>query len=123
MELNVTLDKTTPLHLEIAPFLLIPFVENAFKHVSHGKNSKNWIDIRLHVAEQNLHFTVSNSRNALVIANQDEANGIGLANVKRRLELLYPNAHTLEIIKDNLKHSIKLDLRLHEIETEKTQTA
>ncbi len=123
LELNVTLNKATPLNLEIAPFLLMPFVENAFKHVSHGKNSKNRIDIGLRIAERNLHFTVSNSRKALAITHKNEANGIGLANVKRRLELLYPNAHTLEIIKDNLKYRINLDLRLHEIETEKIQTA
>ncbi|MEM1258848.1 MAG: histidine kinase, partial [Bacteroidota bacterium] len=48
-ELHVTLNKTTDLNFEIAPFLLMPFIENAFKHVSHYKSSKNWIDIDVNI--------------------------------------------------------------------------
>ncbi|NAS11146.1 sensor histidine kinase [Poritiphilus flavus] len=123
LELNVDLDKTTSLTLEIAPFLMIPFVENAFKHVSYHKNAKNWIDIQLRLEQSNLQLMVSNSRNPLVVEKENGVNGIGLANVKRRLELLYPNAHKLEIIKDNLQHAIKLDLKLQQLEVVKSQIA
>lgn len=122
-ELHVVVDKTTDENFQIAPFLLIPFAENAFKHVSHHQNSKNHIDIKLKLTGKSLQYVVSNSRANLEMAKENEANGIGLVNVKRRLQLLYPNAHTLEIIQDQLNHYIKLDLRLSTIATEKSQIA
>lgn len=123
MELHVELDKSTMSNLQIAPFLLVPFVENAFKHVSHHKTSKNWVNIKLEVLEKNLWLTVSNSKNILTLAQKEDANGIGLANVKRRLELLYPNVHSLEIIQDNLAHKIRLQLKLSDRAVEKNQIA
>ncbi len=122
-ELRVELNKTTDFNFEIAPFLLMPFVENAFKHVSHHKSSKNWIDISLDITEKELQFQVSNSRNVLEVARENDSSGIGLNNVKRRLELLYPNAHTLEIVKDNTQHQIALRLQLSEVPFEKNRIA
>ena len=122
-QLKVELDKTTNYHFEIAPFILMPFVENAFKHVSHHKSSKNWIEIQLGVVEKELLFYVGNSRNVLEVAREDDKSGIGLANVKRRLELLYPNSYTLDILKDNAEHNIQLRLRLNEMQIDKTRIA
>lgn len=123
MSLHVELDKSTRGNLQIAPFLLIPFVENAFKHVSHHKSSKNWINVKLRISAKTLQLTISNSRNVLSVATNDHTSGIGLANVERRLELLYPNDHTLEIVQDHHKHRVKLHLDLTEREVEKNQTA
>ncbi len=123
LELKVEIDKTSPFTLEIAPFLLIPFVENAFKHVSYHKEAKNWIDIQLELDDKTLKLSVSNSRNPLIVTRENGVNGIGLNNVSRRLELLYPNAHTLEIIKDNQQHTIILDLKLQEVNVAKPQIA
>lgn len=123
MKLHVELDKSSSSHLQIAPFLLIPFVENAFKHVSHHKNSKNWIHIKLRIQEKDLQLTVSNSKNILTVTQDDDAKGIGLANVRRRLELLYPDVHRFEIIQDHLEHRIELDLKLSDIAIEKNQIA
>lgn len=95
--LNVTvdLDDSRP-YLSIAPMLLIPFVENAFKHSKIEDREKGWIKISLKTADQHLLFDVHNS-----VPDQnytkDEAGGIGLANVRRQLELVYPDRHELSI--------------------------
>lgn len=83
----------------IEPLLLIPFVENAFKHgISYYENSN--IEINLVLGEKELHFAVSNN----IVKHKDETlesgSGIGLKNVMRRLELLYPGRHEL-LIEDN----------------------
>lgn len=97
---------------QIAPLLLIPFVENAFKHVSAFKDQENWIEIKLQLQNQQLQLQVENSiENVLTtVTQQDSQGGIGLANVKRRLALTYPNAHHLNTQKD--KHKFKVDLSI-----------
>lgn len=82
----------------IEPMLLIPFVENSFKH-GVGMIPNPTIEITLTTQKNSLTFEVSNKVNRQFIEKKDEASGIGLANVKRRLELLYPENHQL-IIKD-----------------------
>jgi two-component system, LytTR family, sensor kinase len=80
----------------IEPMLLIPFVENAFKH-GVGMIEKPTIDIDLHTAGNQIFFEVKNKVNRQYKEVKDGASGIGLANVKRRLELLYPDNHQLSI--------------------------
>lgn len=80
---------------QIAPFILLPFVENAFKHVSKGKTQQNFIKLDLKVdTEKVLQLHLENSHNA---EKTDGNSGIGLKNVERRLNLIYPNRHTLDI--------------------------
>ncbi len=82
----------------VPPMLLIPFVENAFKHgISFREPS--FIRIKLTVRDGNLNFEVHNSRHAKAV-NDPEAqkSGVGLNNVRQRLGLLYPGAHRLEIM-------------------------
>ena len=81
--------------LKIAPMLLIPFVENAVKHGAQSTNKQSSIDIKASIKDSSLHFCVENSKPANVV--ETERKGMGLENVKRRLDLLYPNAHQLEI--------------------------
>jgi sensor histidine kinase YesM len=81
---------------EIEPMLLIPFVENAFKH-GVGLIEHPEINISLHVREGQLTFFVQNKYNAGQPEEKDKASGIGLNNVERRLELLYKKQHTLSI--------------------------
>jgi LytS/YehU family sensor histidine kinase len=91
----------------IAPLLLIPFVENAFKHgISYSHAST--IHIHIKVFEKILTLYVENP----VVENNSFAGGLGLRNVKRRLELLYPGHHTLGIEqKDHLNIvNLKIDL-------------
>jgi two-component system LytT family sensor kinase len=85
--------------MEIAPLLLIPFVENAFKYgISTKEKSKLLFVIKEH--ENNIYFT---SENRVVFRDKgnDDNTGIGLKNTKRRLELLYPQKHTLSVSEEN----------------------
>lgn len=77
---------------EIPPYLLIPFVENAFKHGDFRDHSIP-LKISLVIANQELVFRVQNK---ISYRNKDESGGIGLDNVKRRLELIFPGTHSLD---------------------------
>lgn len=83
----------------IEPLLLIPFVENAFKHISHYRDQPNFITIRLEMDKGAFMFSTQNSKEPdhATAVTPDQHPGIGLANVKRRLALLYPHKHTLVI--------------------------
>lgn len=97
---------------EIEPMLLIPFVENAFKHGT-GMIENAQIDISLSALNDKLQFTVKNKFNPASVEIRDGAGGIGLANVKRRLELLYPGKHELAISKENNIFSASLQIQLN----------
>jgi LytS/YehU family sensor histidine kinase len=94
----------------ITPLLLIPFVENAFKHISHYSHEKNFIRVNLQRQNGTFTFIVENSKDDQQ-RSTEPAGGIGLANVKRRLELLYPGRHSLHISND--AHIFKIELKLH----------
>lgn len=80
----------------IEPMLMIPFVENAFKH-GVGLVASPVIDIDLKFNEKEMTFRVRNKITPDTQADKDNSSGIGLQNVRRRLELLYPAAHRLEL--------------------------
>jgi len=94
----------------IEPMLLIPFVENAFKHGT-GYPDQPFIDIRLAVNEGVLFFGVKNQFDE-ADTSKDENSGIGLSNVRARLDLLYPAKHELIIHQDNNLFKINLTLKL-----------
>lgn len=96
---------------EIEPMLLIPFVENAFKHGT-GMILDAHIDIRLRLEGNELLFAVTNKYNPASIEVKDKTSGIGLNNVKRRLNLLYAKNHTLTINKDNDRFAVSLKINL-----------
>ncbi|MFN8348711.1 MAG: histidine kinase [Spirosomataceae bacterium] len=85
--------------IALEPMLLIPFVENAFKHGT-GLIREPSIQIALSATHQKIHFRVQNRYNSDFLEAKDNNSGIGLANVKRRLELLYPETHQLKITKE-----------------------
>lgn len=95
----------------IEPFLLLPFVENAFKHLSHFSDKANFVRVDMTLSNGFFVFNVENSREPEKF-NAQKQGGIGLANVKRRLELLYPGQHKLEIKDTGTTYSIKLNLQL-----------
>ncbi|GAB4055887.1 sensor histidine kinase [Spirosoma litoris] len=114
--INVTFDRK-PLfaaHLEIAPFILMTFVENAFKHVSRHSGQSNWITIRLDLYEHQLDFFVANSTSPNAAGEAIKSGGIGLQNVQRRLDLLYPGQHDLAIQHNSNQFEVKLRLMLTE---------
>ncbi|MEI6883983.1 MAG: histidine kinase [Bacteroidota bacterium] len=91
----------------IAPMLLIPFVENAFKHASRTVPAPGII-VRLDVSPGKMIFEVKNFIRKNQNAPKDQQGGIGLSNIRRRLELLYPQKHSLEIKTEDDVFSIKL---------------
>ncbi len=95
----------------VAPMLFIPFVENAFKHgVTIGQTSS--IGISIVIAEKNLIFTCENNDHSAIKRMEEEQGGIGLENVKRRLELVYPGKHRLFTQNNDGKYLVTLELDL-----------
>jgi sensor histidine kinase YesM len=95
----------------IEPLLLIPFVENAFKHgVSYLEEAE--IRIELKIQETLLTFQVENNVIRFAEAKPDPVSGIGLKNIKRRLDLLYPEKHALEIQDNGIKYHVMLRINL-----------
>ena len=118
--LAVSIDVSENLYgAQIAPFILMPFIENAFKHVSSQPDGKKYIHIALTQATGKLCFTVLNTKDSEG-AVEPKTNtsvyygGIGLTNVRRRLALLYPNQHQLRVEDGNDLYSVNLTLHLHE---------
>ena len=90
---------------KIAPLLLITFLENAFKHGAKGSSGNTFIKLDIKVEKNKLNFTVENNKGLIDEVNTGDHNGLGLENVKRQLELLYPGKHLLSI-KDQLDRFI-----------------
>jgi two-component system LytT family sensor kinase len=97
----------------IEPMLLIPLIENAFKH-GIGIIDDPEIDIQLHVEKDILLLQVSNKFNALTVDTKDKTPGIGLVNLERRLKLLYPHKHILNSNKNGSVYAASLKLQLHD---------
>jgi len=108
---TVSLDNK-PCVYEIEPMLLIPFVENAFKH-GVGMIERPAIDIGLKVEGGILHFSVRNRYNPASAEVRDKSSGIGLGNVSRRLKLLYGNQQVLHISRDEGWFIVTLEINLH----------
>lgn len=106
----------TTLHIQhevikVAPLILLPFVENCFKHGGKGKDGQFHIRIELQVEEQ-LHFLVRNSK-PIHPKKTNGAGGLGLENLRKRLDLLYPQAYHLDIEDEKAYFQIRLQLRLN----------
>jgi sensor histidine kinase YesM len=111
VKLDYTINGNFTIH-QIAPMLLIPFIENAFKHgVNPEQNSHIKIDLALH--ENELKILVINQK----VPTQRETfekSGLGIENTKHRLELIYPENHKLSIIDTEDEYSVKLCLNLND---------
>jgi two-component system, LytTR family, sensor kinase len=92
----------------IAPLLLIAFIENAFKH-GVANNPLTPIKMRIEVHDAHLQFNIENKKHN---NNRDPEGGIGLSNVKRRLDLLYPQKYNLNIIDQPDSYNVELSLVL-----------
>ncbi len=81
----------------IPPLLFITFIENAFKHVSRSKQEKGFVKIELKQTIDSLRFHIVNSKFADNSTIKKDTSGIGLANMKARLDILFPNKYSLKI--------------------------
>lgn len=98
---------------EIAPMLLIPFVENAFKHGISLQN-KSWVKISMRCMDGTVHLDINNSIHRSAGEDPEKrASGIGLSNVKQRLKLLYPDRHELIIRENELEYFVHLSIQLN----------
>lgn len=109
------IDDDYPQCLGVAPFILMTFVENAFKHVSKHTDSANWIRMDLKIDGMLLKMVIANSRADNDSRQAIHYGGIGLKNVQRRLDLLYPDGHRLEIQRTEVDFKVVLELQLEEI--------
>ncbi|CAN5477137.1 histidine kinase [soil metagenome] len=116
IELNIQIVERNAGNLCIAPFILMPFIENAFKHVSKLKEESNWINMHLSFNQQQLLFEISNSVSSRYHSSEEpiKYKGIGLKNVQRRLDLIYPQKHTLTIQQTDKTFKVTLSLNLDE---------
>ncbi|MBX9449888.1 MAG: histidine kinase [Taibaiella sp.] len=94
----------------IAPLILINFIENAFKHGVKSNLQKSYINIRIDVYEQNIVFVIRNKKGEKHHDLDKQIGGIGLKNVKRRLELIYPRNYDLKIKDKKGYYEVKLVL-------------
>lgn len=94
-------------NFRIPPLLLIPFVENAFKHVSHFTDKKNEITISLAKVDDQVDLKVTNSTENTPTG---EVGGIGLKNVTRRLDLIYGERYSLAIKNHSQTYSVSLEI-------------
>ncbi|MDW3195233.1 MAG: histidine kinase [Cytophagales bacterium] len=96
--------------IRIAPMLFVPFIENSFKHSGIEKRGDSFVNIQIVATSKELEFSVENSL-PVHPHNTDSQGGIGIQNVKKRLQLLYPGTHLLEIKEmDTFKINLKLML-------------
>ncbi|WP_282015857.1 sensor histidine kinase [Marinifilum flexuosum] len=119
---KIRLDDTIPVSInvkgsasqnKIAPLLFEPLIENAFKHGSYGKNNNGFVNILFNFEEKDrMELSIENRFDDKWQDEERKAKGIGIKNVTRRLELLYPDKHDLNISKqdDLFKVNLQIDL-------------
>jgi two-component system LytT family sensor kinase len=109
IEVNIDIPAEKNQH-DIEPMMLIPFVENAFKHGTGVDNP--FIKVDLTIDNKNLEFNVKNKYAGEITESKDVSSGIGLENVRTRLMLLYPKQHSLIIKKDANIFDVHLTLQM-----------
>lgn len=113
LKFNASIEEISDPKVQLAPMLLIVFIENAFKHSKNTIASEIFIDIQIKLWADSILFSVRNTyghddqqQNAL-----NKSSGMGLANVQKRLELLYPDTHALKMYRDQEYHHVDLRLK------------
>ena len=115
VQVSVDIRQQPTQHLMIAPFVLITFTENAFKHLSDHTDSPNYIRLSLNLNGVYLQFKIINS-----VKDQKERDvvnygGLGLQNITRRLDLIYPDQYQLDIQSNTSNFEVNLTIKLTEI--------
>ena len=91
--------------------LLLPFIENSFKHSNFENKSKGWININIRFEGKTILVNIKNSAN-LTTSRKDNVGGVGMENVKKRLSLIYPDKHELSIKHTQENYEVKLKIKL-----------
>jgi len=103
---------------QIAPLLLLPFLENAFKHGTSRQIDQCWISLYLSVEESKMEFKLVNSLDPKSEKEENRSGGLGLQNVMRRLELLYMDNHQIDTVKMEEVFVVNLNVKLEKLEEE-----
>ena len=98
--------------LRVPPMLFQPFVENCFKHSRLEHNRDGYIRILIEQDENQLRFTAENSKSSCIFNKQSERGGVGIANVRKRLDLAYGSAYSLEIADNERTYRTTLTINL-----------
>jgi LytS/YehU family sensor histidine kinase len=98
-------------NVEIAPLVMLTFLENAFKHGVSDQEDNCWIKVQLEISDNRIEYEVSN-RKLKNIPNPNLKSGFGLDNVKKRLILSYPGKHSLNIDEKDSVYTVMLTLKL-----------
>ena len=106
---------------QIAPLIILPFIENAFKHGASETTGQVWVNIDIAVRDNWVKLKVSNNNPPKEVSS-DESPGIGLSNVIKRLNLLYPGTHYLKIMDEEDTFLIVLDVELSPVVQPAKQT-
>lgn len=96
----------------VSPMLLTVFVENSFKHGKIEQDKDGWIDISIKVVDGSLEFKCGNSFPGTDSKHSKNHQGIGIKNVRKRLELIYPDKHSLDINKSEKEFNVTLVIEL-----------
>jgi len=110
--IKFTIDGGNPADFLIAPLIFITFLENAFKHGVSNNHPEAWINIFIQLQGNECVYRVENSKIPSTKPEAEQKSGIGLQNVKRRLELSYPEEHRLTVEDDRDRYSIQLNIQL-----------
>jgi two-component system, LytTR family, sensor kinase len=113
--ISFTVEGNISVH-QVPPMLLLSFVENAFKH-GRKRVENPGIVIKISATDNRLRFLVSNFTLDNKSTEQDKGSGIGLNNTRRRLELLYPGCHDLQISRNSEKFTVSLELFCKQLKT------
>ncbi len=109
---NISFTPDIQTNIEIAPMLFLPLVENSFKHGVKSDISNTFVRIKLKTTDKIVYFEIENNKSTSKNPDQNKDGGIGLTNMKKRLNLLYPEKHALKIWNDEQKFMVSLKIRL-----------
>ena len=121
LELSVTISGEIEKY-QISPFLLLPFLENAFKHGTSKQLAKSWINLNISMENSMIKFTLLNSIEPGDEEEHSKIGGIGLQNVKRRLELLYKDKYSFETKRLENAFIVNLSITLEELDEKYIET-
>ena len=96
--------------MAIAPLLLLPFAENCFKHGGVGADGVFRVELHLYTDHKKLYFSLSNSKRKTTNSTPTRSGGVGLENIQKRLNLLYPERHQLQIVNAEEQYEVTLEI-------------
>ncbi len=98
--------------IQLPPLLLLPLIENSFKHGVDSMEGNSWVRMEVSNREHELTVKIENSYEILP-AKEGQNGGLGLKNVKKRLELIYPDQHELRVLNENNAFMVVLKIKKH----------